>query len=168
VPDTPEKDSPALATRWLELAVAGTLLLLALLVIIDSMRVGQGWADDGPKAGYFPFYIGLGLAAVSIILIVGQLRQWTRDQRVFVHRGEAAGVIAVAWPTVLFVALIWPLGIYVSSVILIGFFMRRHGHFAWWLCASVAVGVPVALFLVFERWFSVPLPKGPLEALFGY
>jgi hypothetical protein len=28
--------------------------------------------------------------------------------------------------------------------------------------------VPVLLFLVFERWFLVPLPKGPLEALFGY
>lgn len=168
MPDTPEKDSPALATRWPELIVAGTLLLLAVLVIIDSVRVGQGWADDGPKAGYFPFYIGIGLAAVSLALIAGQLRQWKQDERVFVQREEAAGVIAVAWPMVVFVVLIWPLGIYVASVILIFFFMRRHGHFAWWLCGAVAVGVPVMLFLVFERWFSVPLPKGPLEALFGY
>jgi hypothetical protein len=28
--------------------------------------------------------------------------------------------------------------------------------------------VPIALFLMFERWFLVPLPKGPLEAWLGY
>jgi len=27
--------------------------------------------------------------------------------------------------------------------------------------------VPLVLFLVFERWFLVPLPKGPLEAFLG-
>jgi hypothetical protein len=30
------------------------------------------------------------------------------------------------------------------------------------------VVVPLVVFVVFERWFLVPLPKGPLEALFGY
>jgi hypothetical protein len=30
------------------------------------------------------------------------------------------------------------------------------------------VAVPLVVFVVFERWFLVPLPKGPLEALFGY
>jgi hypothetical protein len=28
--------------------------------------------------------------------------------------------------------------------------------------------VPLILFFVFEVWFLVPLPKGPLEAFFGY
>jgi hypothetical protein len=30
------------------------------------------------------------------------------------------------------------------------------------------VGIAVALFFTFEVWFLVPLPKGPVEALFGY
>jgi putative tricarboxylic transport membrane protein len=29
-----------------------------VLVLVDSLRVGIGWADDGPRSGYFPFYIG--------------------------------------------------------------------------------------------------------------
>jgi p-aminobenzoyl-glutamate transporter AbgT len=32
----------------------------------------------------------------------------------------------------------------------------------------VSLGVPILLFLMFEVWFLVPLPKGPVEALFGY
>jgi len=31
----------------------------------------------------------------------------------------------------------------------------------------VSVGVSVAFFLIFEIWFSVPLPKGPLESALG-
>ena len=31
----------------------------------------------------------------------------------------------------------------------------------------VAIGVPVLTFLMFENWFLVPLPKGPLEDLLG-
>jgi hypothetical protein len=33
---------------------------------------------------------------------------------------------------------------------------------------AISVGIPVVLFLVFELWFLVPLPKGPLERLIGY
>jgi hypothetical protein len=46
--------------------------------------------------------------------------------------------------------------------------MLWHGRFRWYGAAAVAFGVPLALFLVFERWFLVPLPKGPLEAMLGY
>ena len=45
--------------------------------------------------------------------------------------------------------------------------MIRHGKHAVPLTLGVAAGVPLVFFLVFERWFLVPLPKGPLEALLG-
>ena len=32
----------------------------------------------------------------------------------------------------------------------------------------MAVAVPIILFVVFEIWFLVPLPKGPFEAWLGY
>jgi hypothetical protein len=32
---------------------------------------------------------------------------------------------------------------------------------------AVSIGVPLACFAVFEKWFLVPLPKGPIEAIFG-
>src|ERR687892_24496 len=34
--------------------------------------------------------------------------------------------------------------------------------------AAVAITVPIAAFVVFEQWFLVPMPKGPLEAWLGY
>lgn len=158
---------PAVRTRGPELLVAAVLLLLAALCITDSLRVGTGWASDGPRAGYFPFFIGLGLAGVSATLIVQQLLRWRSDRREFVELAQAASVWAVLWPSVVYVLLIAPLGIYASSLLLIVYFMRRHGHYAWWRCTAVALGVMALLFATFEVWFMVPLPKGPVEALFG-
>jgi hypothetical protein len=36
------------------------------------------------------------------------------------------------------------------------------------LTVLIAIAIPVATFLVFEVWFLVPLPKGPLETQLGY
>ncbi len=45
--------------------------------------------------------------------------------------------------------------------------MRWLGKYRWWAVALVSVGTMVAFYLVFENWFKVPLPKGPLENLLG-
>ncbi|MBK7614031.1 MAG: tripartite tricarboxylate transporter TctB family protein [Vitreoscilla sp.] len=165
---TNEQESrPPVLTRGPELLVAAVLMVLAALCVADSIRVGTGWASDGPRAGYFPFFIGLGLGGVSATLMVQQLLRWRADRREFVEVAQAASVWAVLWPTVLYTLLIAPMGIYASSVLLIVYFMRRHGHYAWWRSAAVALGVMALLFATFEIWFMVPLPKGPLEALFG-
>ncbi len=58
-----------------------------------------------------------------------------------------------------------PLGLYIPSALLIGWFMVRHGRHPLAATAAVALGVPAFFYLVFERWFVVPLPKGPLAML---
>ena len=154
-------------TRGFEMAVAVLLQAIALLVIVDSKRVGIDWADDGPRAGYFPFYIGLLLFAAATWVLINALRGAKTDQP-FATREELGRVVSMFIPMVVYVAGVALLGIYVASVLLIAFFMIRHGRYRWPLTAAVSLGVPLLLFLVFERWFLVPLPKGPLEALLGY
>jgi putative tricarboxylic transport membrane protein len=160
-----EESGSVVSTRWPEVIVAGVLLVVALLVITDSLRSGIGWGDDGPRSGYFPFRIGLLLAGASVAILIGQLR--ARTVTAFAERAQLSMVVQVFVPIVVYVALIAVLGIYVASLTLIAYFMRRHGKYGWPLTAAVAVGVPLVFFGVFERWFLVPLIKGPLEALLG-
>ena len=51
--------------RSVEVGVAGVMAVLALVGIYGSIKVGIGWADDGPRAGFFPFYVSL------IVMICG-------------------------------------------------------------------------------------------------
>jgi putative tricarboxylic transport membrane protein len=164
---TPDDHGAKVRTRWPELLVAGFLLGISALVITDSLRVGIGWADDGPRAGYFPFYIGLLLAASSGWILLGQLWRWRSDLAVFAERAQIGLVVSVLVPMLVYVAAIFGVGIYLASTLLIGYFMRRYGKYGPAATLGVAAGVPLAFFLVFERWFLVPLPKGPIEHLFG-
>lgn len=167
-PEPTEDPKPGPAVRGPELGLAAFLVFLAVLVITDSLRVGIGWADDGPRSGYFPFYIGLILLAASGTVLVSTLVRWPTLKAVFAEREQLATVFAMLIPMVIYVGGIAFLGIYVASVLLIGYFMRRYGKFGWSVTAAVSVGVPLAFFLVFERWFLVPLPKGPIERLLGF
>jgi len=150
---------------------AGLALLLiadGLVVIFDSLRVGIEWADDGPRAGYFPFYIGCILVLSSAWTLTRTLSRWRRDTEIFSRWNELRDVGAMLGPLTLFVAAVPFLGLYLPGALLIGYFMRRHGSFGWPTLISVAAGVPVVFFLIFERWFLVPLAKGPVEAWLGF
>ena len=162
-----ESDKQSLvSTRVMEIVVGVCLFALGLVLIVDAHRLGYGWGDSGPMSGYFPFYIGLFLCISSVVSVIGGVCAAGADS--FVERGQARLILAVLIPTVVYILAIAFLGIYVSSALFIGIFMKWQGKFAWPKCLAVGVLVSVALFLMFEMWFTVPLPKGPLEALFGY
>jgi len=163
-----ESNRRGVTTRTMEIAVATVILLLGLLVMYDSHRVGSGWADDGPQAGYFPFYVGLILSAASVWTLLQTLLAGKGDGSVFVSHKKLRLVMSVFIPSAIYVAAIYFIGIYVASAVFIGAFMYWHGRFPWLKIILVSVIVPVSMFLTFEVWFLVPLPKGPLEALIGY
>jgi len=163
----PQDGASAVGSRWPEAIVSAMLVGVAVMVIADSLRVGNGWADDGPQSGYFPFYIGLILLASSGSVLVGTLLKWRGENPVFAERSQLASVLAVLVPMTVYVAAIAFMGIYVASFFLIAYFMRRHGKYGWPATTAVSAAVPLVVYLVFERWFLVLLPKGPLEAMLG-
>ena len=90
------------------------------------------------------------------------------DGSPFVTRQQLGPVLKVLAPAVAFVALIHWLGLYVSAALYTGVYMRWIGRHAWLTVLAVAVLFPLVTFLVFEKWFLVPMPKGPLEAWLGH
>lgn len=156
--------------RWLELLVASLFGLVGAVVMLDSLRVGKNWAEDGPEAGYFPFYIACVLLLGAGVVIFQTVRDWAQDQGrgVFTSYEELGRMLKMLLPMVAYVVAVIYLGIYDASAIFIMAFMLWQGKYTVLLSALVGVGVAVALFLLFEIWFLVPLPKGPIEQLLGY
>jgi putative tricarboxylic transport membrane protein len=147
-----------------EIVVAALFFALGALVIYDSVRLGRGWAADGPRPGYFPFYVGLIICVSAVANILRAVMAGGPD-KAFVEMGQLKAVLSVLVPASVYVGLVTWIGIYVSSALFIAFFMRWLGKYDWWKLALVSVGTVVVFFLIFELWFKVPLPKGPLENL---
>ena len=163
-----QEQGAGLNRRIPEAGVAALLLAGGAIVIYDSLRVGIEWADDGPKAGYFPFFIGLLLSFAAGWTLVTTLIGWSRETKLFSQWSELRDVAAMLVPTTVFIVAIPWLGLYVPGAVLIGYFMKRHGDFSWITTILVSLGVPVTFFMIFERWFLVPLAKGPIEAWLGF
>jgi putative tricarboxylic transport membrane protein len=153
--------------RAVEMGVALVIAAFALLVIVGSVQVGIGWGAEGPKAGFFPFYVGLMILASSIINF-GAVMSDGRNDQPFAEWGQLGKVMSMLVPTAIYVALVPWIGIYVASMLLIAVFMRWLGRYGWGMIAAVAIGVPIVTFIIFEKWFLVPLPKGPIEELLGF
>lgn len=167
--DDDTKGQALVSVRTMDIAVAVLFLMASAVVIYDSLRLGVRWLPaEGPAAGYFPFYIAVTMAIASVFNLLRALRIGHDAHMSFVSRAEFGRVLAVLIPSFVYVGVVGLLGIYVASALFICAFMLYFGKES--IVRSVAVGifVPLMLFLMFEIWFLVPLPKGPLEAALGY
>lgn len=176
-----EDNSPGVvSTRTMEMVTAIVLLVISAIVIQDSLRVGAGWAEnEGPRAGYFPFYIGIMLGVASLVTLVKTIMAGVQERRAnasaagedaepFVTAQALRRVLLVLGPMVVFIFAVTFIGIYVSAALYIAAFMMYFGQYRLPTGMIVGIAVAVALFLMFEIWFQVPLPKGPLEEMLGY
>jgi putative tricarboxylic transport membrane protein len=156
----------SVTARRMEMAVALGFLALSAAVIIDSIRVGRGWGSDGPEAGFYPFYVALLLGAAAAAILLREWRSSSAER--FVGSLELRRMLSVLLPSAAYVALLFGLGIYVSSAVFLIGFMRLQGKYGWSRALPLGLGVPIAMFLLFELGFGLPLPKGPLEGWLGY
>ena len=168
-PTAPEADSPALATnRSLHVVVSLLLLALAATLGYDNWRTGIAWDSTGPEPGYFPFYLSVILGAASLYGLVAACLSRQEAIETFVTRAQAKRVMAVFVPTLLFCLATQFLGLYVASFLLIAGFMRLVGKIALWKSLLTALVFTAIMFVTFDIAFDVIMPKGPLEAAFGY
>lgn len=157
--------------RTMEVATALVILAFGALFCWSSYRLGIGWGIEGPKSGFFPFYVSLSIVLASLfVLWHSMFNPGAKGQAIFVTWDQLRRVLSVLVPAGLFVLGIQLIGIYVAAAIYIALFMRFIGHYGWVRSVGIAVAVTVVSFLLFEVWFQVPLYKGiwNLTAWTGY
>jgi hypothetical protein len=166
-----EHDDPSggprtgVATYVVEAVVAAILLVVGIVVIVESRRLGSGWTSDGPGSGYFPFYIGLIIVVSSLGLLYQSLISKKRKTEVFVDSVQLKRVLSVLVPAALYVLAIRFIGVYLASAIYIALFMVVLGKYPPVRSIVAAIAINVFFFLLFEVWFKVPLFKGMLDPL---
>ena len=94
--------------RVADVTTATLLMLLSAIVIYDALRLGAGWGSEGPQSGFFPFWLAMMLAVVSIVLFVRALR--IRSEEPFVTRARFVPVLKVLGPLAGFILITDPPG----------------------------------------------------------
>jgi hypothetical protein len=163
LPDPNER--VGISVRMMEIVVALLLLIVGIVVVYDSYRLGSKWGSDGPQSGYFPFYIGLLICIASIATLVQALRARNLSYVMFVSLARLKLVLTVLIPALVYVFCVQYVGLYLASAVYIALFMVWLGKYSWLKGVAVGVVVTVTFFLMFEVWFKVPLWKGTFDPL---
>jgi hypothetical protein len=158
----------ALVSRsTMEMATALATLVTGVAVMWGSIEHDIGWGDSGPAAGYFPFRLGVLIVLGSIANFALALRRRSHDTSMFLTREQGKRVLAFGLPVVAFVLVSVWLGLYIGAMLYLFLVMVFQGGYRPLFAITVAVGLAVAMRLIFPIWFKVPLLTGPLEAMLG-
>ncbi len=167
--NAPPPAPPAVVgTRSVDIVVSLLLLALAALLGWDSWRTGMSWAADGPQAGYFPFYLSVMMGAASLYGLVRRCSHAPRPIGAFVTRDQFGRVMQVFVPTLAVLhrhAVPRPLRGELPADRRLHVVDRQHRALE---VAAHRFLFTAAMFVTFEIAFDVIMPKGPLEAAFGF
>lgn len=147
--------------RSAERLFAALLLLTAGALVREASRLPVAWTATGPGSGFFPFVLAVGVGFNAFLVLARSLRSTPAGQGgPFMPPGAWWPLLAVFLPIAAVVALIDYLGIYLGGAFYLAGYTWFVGRHRWLTIVLVSALVPLALFLIFERWFMMPMPKG--------
>jgi hypothetical protein len=138
-------------------------LALAALGVYVVVRARQ-WdylTEDGPGAGFFPFWYGLAMIALALALVATALR--SRASLRFKIDRRATGRALAAWGALAISIAAFPVLGFVISFALLSFFIVAVMYRKRLAVAlTVALANAIGFYLVFQVALGVSLPVGVL------
>jgi len=148
--------------RGADRTAGAVLLAFALAFGAGALKQYAYWAPNGPGPAFLPFWLGVVMALLAMLLFVGALRAKEPGDD-WLPSGEGLRrLVLVLGATVVYVALLGVLGMVVAMVLFLVVLMRVIDRCGWPLTLSVALATAGSIYLVFGRWLKVPLPTGML------
>ena len=145
----------------LRLATCFDFLMLVLGIVIAVMSWGYGFGSFGrPGPGLYPFFIGAAIAIFAFFILVSDLRSDTGKPVL-----DKEGAVTLILMTVTFCLWIvaMPLLGYVVVTLLAAFaFCKILKLEGWWRPLAVSGGTALFIYLLFDYWMYIDLPRGIL------
>jgi len=142
--------------------LAGALLILiGIAVIVWSVRLQVGTLLR-PMPGFFPFLVGSGIIALSLILLV---RGWMGRTAAPKAYGNWKRPILMVACLAVYSIVLDPLGYILSTIFIAAVTFRILGVPSWKVIGAGSLVLSVSVYLLFTRLLGVELPAGVLSFL---
>jgi putative tricarboxylic transport membrane protein len=146
--------------RQADRITAALLLAFAVAFSVGALKNYQWWGSGGPGPAFMPFWLGLVMALLALMMLVRSLKQ-QHPGEAWLPRGEGLrDLLVVLAATIAYVVLLNVTGMVIGTALYLAILVRYLGRHPWWVTAAVAVGAAFFNWLVFVHWLHVPMPEG--------
>ncbi|MDR2391053.1 MAG: tripartite tricarboxylate transporter TctB family protein [Planctomycetota bacterium] len=132
---------------------------LGVFVYLEAAKMPSARRGIGP--GGYPTFVACGLAALGLIMTC-QALAGARGREGSSSCGYGSRVAFLVVLTAAYIVLVRPLGFIVSSILYQGAACRFFGYRKWLPAITVAVAVPIMVYVIFRHAFLVLLPTGDI------
>ncbi|HEY5497780.1 MAG TPA: tripartite tricarboxylate transporter TctB family protein [Syntrophales bacterium] len=148
--------------RRADIIVALGMMLVGIISLADAIRLGFGWGMSGPEAGFFPFYMGLGIIVCTIFIVVKAVKIYRKEGPggPLIQEGGLVQILWILIPAIGVVLLTELIGLHLATVFYLAFNIRVLGKMSWVKVILLSVLVPLSMYIIFDRVFLIPLPEG--------
>jgi len=141
----------------LEIAFNSLLALLGVTTMMVSLGYGFG-TFRRPGPGLYPFFIGLLITVFSASLLISDSKPKPRPV-LFADQGGKTFLLMIG-AFCLWILMMPLLGYVVVTLLVTFFFCRIMKLEGWWKPISVSTGTALFVYLLFDSWLYIDLPKG--------
>ena len=149
--------------RSADRVTAALLLAFAVAFSVGALKQYQWWGSGGPGPAFVPFWLGLVMALLALMMLVRSIKQTASGRRLVpARRGPARHAGGARASTVAFVALLKVTGMVIGTALYLAVLVRYLGRHRWWVTVAIALAAAGFNWLVFVHWLRVPMPEGML------
>ncbi len=144
--------------------ITGILMLIFSVAVMEGGRRMPPSNTFGPGAGFLPFWLGVAMAILSIILLVNATREPVQasDPIPFPKGRPIVAILETIGALAGFILLLETLGFLLSIALLTAFLLRIVERMGWLTTVTVSVANAIGLYVVFQMLLGVSLPKNVL------
>jgi putative tricarboxylic transport membrane protein len=138
------------------------LLLFAVFICFFSYKLSLG-SIHSPGGGFFPFYLGVILALLSLTNFAKAVAQ----RRAVLNAAEASGA-GIHWKNIILTVVVlfaYPLllailGFPISTFLFTIIFLRFIEPQRWPVVLGTGAAVTIVFYVVFQYWLKIQFPAG--------
>ena len=146
--------------RSTDRATAVFLFALSVAFTAGALKYYSWWGSGGPGSAFVPFWLGLVMGSLSLVMLVRSMRETERGAD-WLPKGEGLrDMLVVLGATIAFIALLRVTGMVIGTALYLAGLVWYLGRHRWWVILAVALGAAFFNWLVFVHWLRVPMPEG--------